>query len=582
MLLQLRIKNFAIVDSLEIDCSDGLSVFTGETGAGKSIVVEALRFLLGGRASLEMIRTGTSAAIVEGLFELPNGEYSSESDSDSAERQQVWVRRELPLKGPGRCFVGDQQISRNALQSLGEKLGDLCGQHQQQILLDPRRHTEFLDSVVGHDDQVEQVSEAWTRLSENLAAERELTAMLERRREQRELTRFQIEEIRAAGITPDEDERLRAEAIVLKNARRLAETAEQTLADLSESDDAITSRIATLLRNARKMAEIDARWNTVVEQLALTQESTEDLSRHLNDYRLHLDFDPARLEAAEARLSELYRLKSKYGESCVAVLQHLEQLENESQASGREEEHLTELVKQRAGLERTLSAHTAQLSKSRRAAVPVVETKLNDLLAGLGMPDARLKIKLTAHTDGGLSIVTDDGTSHIRQSGAESVRFTFEANPEEGFKSLDKIASGGELSRLLLAFKSIEIGRRNGGRKRPNGNGAKNGDPPGQLFIFDEIDAGIGGAVAYSVAKQIKTLAQHAQVFLITHLQQMAAAADTHYLISKHTTDGRARVKIERLESQARVREVARMLAGDEVTDSTLDVAAELVNSKKS
>ena len=163
------------------------------------------------------------------------------------------------------------------MQSLGEKLGDLCGQHQQQILLDPRRHTEFLDSVVGLDDDVEQVSEAWTRLSENITAERELTAMLERRREQRELTRFQIDEIRAAGITPDEDERLRAEAIVLKNARRLAETAEQTLADLSESDDAITSRIATMLRNARKMAEINASWNTVVEQLALTQESTEDL-----------------------------------------------------------------------------------------------------------------------------------------------------------------------------------------------------------------------------------------------------------------------------------------------------------------
>jgi DNA repair protein RecN (Recombination protein N) len=243
------------------------------------------------------------------------------------------------------------------------------------------------------------VSQAWARLSENIAAERELTAALERRREQRELTRFQIDEIRAAGMAPDEDEKLRADAVILKNARRLAETAEQTLAELSEADDAVASRTAALLRNARKMAEIDARWTTVVEQLTTAQEGAEDLSRYLNDYRLHLDFDPARLEAVESRLSELFRLKSKYGESCAAVLQHLEQLEKESQASGREEEHLAELVKQRAGLERNLAAHAAQLSKSRRDAVPVVEKKINALLAGLGMPDAELKIELAAFTD---------------------------------------------------------------------------------------------------------------------------------------------------------------------------------------
>lgn len=582
MLLKLRIKNFAIVDLMEIDCAGGLSVFTGETGAGKSIVVEALRFLLGGRASLEMIRTGTSAAVVEGLFELPNGEYTQEAEDESAENTPVWVRRELPLKGAGRCFVGDQQITRSALQALGEKLGDLCGQHQQQILLDPNRHTEFFDSVVGLDDQVELVAQAWTRLSENIAAERELTATVERRREQRELTRFQIDEIRAANLKPDEDEKLRAEAIVLKNARRLAETAEQALAELSESEETVASSIATLLRSARKMGEIDARWNAFAEQLTLMQESTEDLSRNLNDYRLHLDFDPTRLETVEARLSELFRLKSKYGESCEAVLQRLEQLEKESQASGREEEHLIELVRQRPGLERTLTAHAEQLSKARRAAVTSVDKTLNKLLAKLGMPDAALKIELTPFADGGLAVTADDATLHIRQSGAESVRFTFEANPDEGFKPLDKIASGGELSRLLLAFKSVEIEPSDGGRKRTNGNRHKNGEPPAPLFIFDEIDSGVGGSVAYAVAKQIKNLAQHAQVFLITHLQQMAAVADTHYLISKHTIDGRARVKIDRLEGQDRVREVARMVAGDEVTETTLEVAAEMVNGKKS
>jgi DNA repair protein RecN (Recombination protein N) len=582
MLHQLRIRNFAIVDRLEIDCADGLSVFTGETGAGKSIVVEAIRFLLGGRASLDMIRTGTTVAVVEGLFDLPQDVGAKQTDTKSNGDEPIWIRRELPLKGAGRCFIGDRQIPRNALQTLAEHLGDLCGQHQQQILLDPQRHTEFLDTVVGNGELVDKVADAWEKLSENIAATTELTAALEHRQEHRELLDFQIREIRAANIKPDEDEKLKAEALVLKNARRLAETAEQTLTELSEADNAIGPRIATLLRNARKMAEMDARWNTVVEQLALAQESTEELSRHLGDYRQQLDFDPARLDAVESRLSELFRLKAKYGESCAAILEHLAKLENEHHANGREDEHLATLSKQRVGLEQTLAAHAEQLTQTRREAVKGLETRLNVLVGKLGMPEAKIKIETRAFTDGGLDVATDDGPMHVRKTGAEFVRFTFEANPKEGFKPLDKIASGGELSRLLLAFKSIEISRRNPERKRGNGDKKRNGDHIAPLFVFDEVDSGIGGAVAYAVAKQIKTLAQNAQVFLITHLQQMAAAADSHYLIAKQTTDGRARVTVERLDDDARVRELARMVAGDEITASTLEVAAELANAKKS
>ena len=313
MLHRLRITNFAIVDSLDIECTDGLSVFTGETGAGKSVLVEAIRFLLGGRASVEMIRTGTDLTVVEGLFDWPKGFNIEDVAAAEEITSPVWVRRELPLKGAGRCFVGDRLITRTGLLSLSEHLADICGQHQQQVLLDPQRHIDLVDAAGALQPLVDQVKLTWSRLSDNLKTQAELAAATERRRAQRELTEFQIHEIQSAAITPDEDERLRSEVTILKNARRLAETAEQTLGELAESDNSIALRVGALLRDARRMAEIDSRWKSLVERLTLWQEGIDDAARFLADYRHHLDFDPGRLDQIEARLAELHRLKSKYG-----------------------------------------------------------------------------------------------------------------------------------------------------------------------------------------------------------------------------------------------------------------------------
>lgn len=568
MLHQLRIKDFAIVDSLDVRFDSGLTVFTGETGAGKSVLVESLRFLLGGRASAEMIRTGTEAAIVEGLFDWPKGLKIGDDTVDQVACNQVWLRRELPMKGAGRCFLNDRQITRAALAQIAEHLGDLCGQHQQQILLDAGRHTEFLDAIGGHEALVAKVRETFTRLTDNRQHQAELKAALERRREQRELTDFQIQEIRAAGVTPGEDDELRAEANVLKNARRLTEAAESTLMQLSEDDNAIVSRVATLLRDARKMAEIDSRWETVSEKLSLAQENLDELSRYVAEYRQQLEFDPGRLDQIEARLAELFRLKQKYGDSCAAILERLSQLEHERKADGREDERIAELQKEESELANLLARDAAELSQKRRRIMPKLEKRANELLGVLGMKNARLKVEWTAVYDGGLEIQTTGEAMRVREFGTESVRFTFEANPNEGFKPLDKIASGGELSRVLLAFKSLEIAGKNGGKG--------NGQPAPPLYVFDEIDSGIGGATAYAVAKQIKELAKRTQVFLITHLQQMAAPADHHFRIAKETVDKRARVQIQSLDHDARVRELARMVAGDNITDSTLEFAAEL------
>lgn len=567
MLHRLRITNFAIVDSLEIECAEGLAVFTGETGAGKSILVEAIRFLLGGRASVEMIRTGSDLTVVEGLFDWPHGLNLEDAAPAEEIASPVWVRRELPLKGSGRCFVGDRLITRSTLLSIGEHLADLCGQHQQQILLDPQRHIDLVDSAGGLHSLADQVKQAWSRLSENLKSQAELAAAIERRRAQRELTEFQISEIRTAAVAPDEDERLRAEVGILKNGRRLIESAEQSLGELSESEGSIASRIGTLLRDARKMSEIDARWKQLVERLTLWQEGIDDATRFLSDYRHQLEFDPGRLEQIETRLAELHRLKSKYGGTCTAVLDRLKELEDEHQSDDRDTGRVAELKNLQTELESSLSRVVADLTRERTQAGAMLERNVNAILGKLGMINARLRIEWESFTDGGHSLPGPNGTICVRAQGAETIRFLFEANPSEGFKPLDKIASGGELSRLILAFKSaVPSGHR--------GNGSK------KLFVFDEVDAGIGGSIAYAVAKQIKAISQRAQVFLISHLQQMAAVADTHYLIGKEVIDGRAHVGVRRLDGDARVREVARMVAGDQITDRTLQYAAELTKKK--
>ena len=567
MLHRLRITNFAIVDSLEIECADGLAVFTGETGAGKSILVEAIRFLLGGRASVEMIRTGSDLTVVEGLFDWPHGLNIEDVASADEITSPVWVRRELPLKGSGRCFVGDRLITRTSLLALGENLADLCGQHQQQILLDPARHIDLVDSAGGLQPLADQVKQAWSRLSENLKSQAELAAIIERRRAQRELTEFQINEIRSAAVAPDEDERLRAEVGILKNGRRLIESAEQSLGELSESEGSIASRIGTLLRDARKMSEIDARWKQLVERLTLWQDGIDDATRFLSDYRRQLDFDPGRLEQIETRLAELHRLKTKYGGTCAAILDRLKELDDEHQSDDRDTGRVAELKTLQADLESALLRLATELTRERTAAGAHLEKNVNAILGKLGMVNARLRIEWETFTDGGLKLQGTDAPICVRAQGAETIRFLFEANPSEGFKPLDKIASGGELSRLILAFKSAAP-------SAPRGNGSK------KLFVFDEVDSGIGGSIAYAVAKQIKAISQRAQVFLISHLQQMAAVADTHYLIGKEVVDGRAHVGVRRLEGDARVREVARMVAGDQITDRTLQYAAELTKKK--
>ncbi len=636
MLRTLRIRNFAIVESLDISFDDGLTVFTGETGAGKTILVEAIRFLTGGKAGTEMIRTTASEMHVEGEFDAPDG-------SDGS----IVLRREMNAQGITRAFLDEAQLSKTDLLQLGEQLADLCGQHQHQVLLDPERHVDWLDRSAGTSDLVESVKTAVAALSEIARTLSQTQERLARRKSEEELRRFQIGEIRAANIEADEEDRLKAEATVLKHSRRLAEAAEMALRLISDDDQSVETALGRIRREAETCESLDPHWADITAPLSIAIDSVADVTRALAAYRDSLTFDPHRADQIEARLSEIYRLKTKYGASCAAILARLVEFEAEESSDEALERTLAELHEKSVELASLLGDLAAELTQKRTRAAGALEKSINEVIAHLRMARASLRVELSPYSDGA-EVAHKGKTLRVHDNGAESVRFVFEANPAEGFKPLHKIASGGELSRLLLAFKAAVDGTGTAGRaatkatlglrdRHPlpageippkslkgakegvrgsstverrgavtahvSANGTGGGTPPLQshsrhreasrsesgttwrsrsfrpLYIFDEIDSGIGGQTAHAVAAQIKSLAQTSQVFLITHLQQLATVADVHFRITKKTKAGRAHVVVERLDGDEHVRELARMIAGDDVTERTLEFAAELASS---
>ncbi|HUU45138.1 MAG TPA: DNA repair protein RecN, partial [Acidobacteriota bacterium] len=316
-------------------------------------------------------------------------------------------------------------------------------------------------------------------------------------------------------------------------------------------------------RDADRLTAIDPRWTAIAGQLTGARDTVDDLVRSLTEYRQSLEFDPARADQIEARQAELFRLKQKYGGSCAAIHERLRELEAEQNSAGDREQRAARLTREDGEREKSLAAAARQLSAARQSTAVRLAKAVNGALAGLGMSGARVRVDVVARTDGGITVGSDDGPIHVHESGADEVQFTFEANPKEGFKPLHKIASGGELSRLLLAFKNAMPAR---GQSR--------------LYIFDEVDSGIGGRTAALVAERIAELARGSQVFLISHLQQMAAPADQHCLIEKRTVRQRARVTLRNLTGDERVQELARMVAGDEVTERTLEFASELAGGR--
>jgi DNA repair protein RecN (Recombination protein N) len=563
MLKELSIRNFAIIDDLQIQFESGLTVLSGETGAGKSIIIQAVNLLLGGRASAEMIRTGADSAEIEARFDpgrkSPAARTARDLGYDAAEG--LLVRRVISRAEGNRVYINGRLATLQILSALTENLASISGQHAHQGLLKEDQHLLILDRFAGLLPLREGVSALYHDLLPQLKKIAELKARRARQAELTELLEFQQREIAAAEIHPGEDRELEQERLRLKNAEMLYETVQRGIESLYSGSGSTLEQLTQVRRDLEKMARFDPGLLPPSEACAEIGFRVQDLVEALRAYLKTLDIDAGRLEAVEERLDRLNRLKRKYGGSLETVLEKLTQstadlaaIETIEAEIAAGEAHLRELHAR-------LETQAAALSQKRRDAARRFTTQVASELARLKMSGTEFGVDLalipkTPDSDPFLAA----GASALSESGMDRAAFTIAPNVGEALKPLASIASGGELSRVVLALKSILAATESVG-----------------TIVFDEVDAGIGGAVAEVVGHQLAELARHHQVICITHLPQIAKFGDHHFRISKRVAEGRTRTTITRLTPEGRTREIARMLGGEKITRVTLAHARELL-----
>jgi len=540
MLRELGITNVAVLEGVRVPFEPGLNLLTGETGAGKSILIDALQLVLGARSSLDLLRAGADEAVVEAGFDPPSDPEALrllEAEGVNLEPgEPLVVRRHLFRDGRSKAYVNGRLTAAATLRALGERLVDIHGQHPGQPLLDPRRHREFLDEYAGLTSTLQdyhQRFQAW----QALAQERDALSQAERDRAQRQdLLSFQINEIEQAGLAPGEEQTLVAEQAVLANHERLRVAAEYAYAVLEESDGAALGQLASALARVREAAALDPRLGEVRDGLETGMIQLQEAARGLRDHLGHAEFSPERLQAVEARLHAIGKLRRKYGADVAEVLEHLARARAEREALDRSDERLQELDGLAASSLRELGQRAREISANRTAAAKKLQEAVLAEIHELGMRHASFEVQVTP---GPVAPET------LGPEGIDRVEFLIAPNPGEPLKPLHRIASGGELSRVMLAIRAILA--------------AADRIP---TLIFDEVDAGIGGAMAEVVGRKLAAASRRHQVLCVTHLPQIACFADHHLAVSKRSHRDRTQTSVEPLATEARVEELARMLGG--------------------
>lgn len=567
MLSELRVENLAIIDKLGVVFAPGLNVLTGETGAGKSIIIDAVELVLGGRASADFVRAGSERATIEALFDItdlaPVRRELAELGLDDDDSQLV-LSREITRGGRSASRINGRPVTAAMLRRVTQHLVDLHGQHEHQSLLQPERHLELLDSFAGAEAlalrrRVAELHRAVRRVEDEL---RQLTGDAKDRARQLDLLQFQLNEIDAARLIPGEDVALHEERSRLAGAEKLFAACERAYASLRGGDEGgqgAVDAIGTALAELEEMARIDAAVGPTLEALRGILYQLDDLARDLGRYRDAIEFNPERLEEVLQRLDQIAGLKRKYGDSIEEILRYREEVAAGIERIIGSEEAAASLSAERDRLGVALGEAAAALSEARRTAARALEEGVAAELADLGMPRTVLKVAFGQEE-------ADDGFPcggrrlRIGPRGCDQVEFLLSPNPGEPLLPLAKIASGGELSRIMLALKTILAGA---------------DEVP--TVIFDEIDAGIGGRAAQAVAEKLARVAAARQVLCVTHLPQIAAMADAHYAISKHVAGERTHTRIMQLGEEERAEEVGRMLGGAEVTAKTREHAREML-----
>lgn len=546
MLVELTVENYAVVEKVRVRFHRGLNLLTGETGSGKSIVVDALGLLFGGRASAEMVRTGAARARIAGIFEVGGLKLPDGLESEDGE---IIIEREILANGKSRAFIGGRPVTASLLKELAALLGDIHGQHDQQQLFSPGAQRELLDAFAGSAALLARVRDLYARWREGSEELTELDRTAQEKLRQADLWSFQRNEIDAIAPLSGEDVQLENERRVLRNVVKLEETAGAAYGALHEDPESVSTQLRTVLKRLEELSRIDGSMDEILTALRPAAISIDDAAHALRHYLGKLEADPSRLEEVEARLAALEKLKRKYGSTLDEVLAFRDDAARQLAAVETSGERREAIRKEIAALSAEYQETAGKLSAMRKDAARRLGKKVEGELASLAMEKTRAEIRVSP--------------VEWSSDGSDRVDFLISPNVGEELKPLDKIASGGELSRVALALKTSAAP-------------AKAPETP-RTLVFDEVDAGVGGSAAEAVGRRLKKLSVTGQLLCVTHLPQIAGFADHHYYVEKQSERGRTVTTVEELDAQARTREIGRMLSGERVTAEALRHAERLM-----
>ena len=563
MLTQLAITDFAIIDSLSASFSKGLNILSGETGAGKSIIINAANLILGGRASPELIRTGAQKAVVEALFHLPLQSPLSGilKDMGIPFNGEVLIKRTISKQGKNRIWINGTLATLQMIAQLGPHLISVSGQNEHQLLLKPDNHLFILDDFGNLTKKRLLLNELYRDYHTLKEKTEKLRGHLKEEAERRELTQFQIQEIEEAKLFPGEDVELEAERSRLIHVEKLIDITFHSYQSLYEKDESVLSILSVMAKDMDKGITIDHRLEDFKKKLESAQAQLEDVALELRDFYSHLKIDPKRLEEVEERLQLIRRLKGKYGGSIESVISFKKELSQKEYQLTQKKEELQQCEAKIEEKGTHLLRLAVELSLKRKETAKEFEQKVEKELELLDMAGTRFAIKFLSTTLENDGISADTLDSFLTADGIDEVEFMISPNVGEELRPLAKIASGGELSRIMLALKTIL---------------ARSGLV--ETIVFDEIDAGIGGATAAVVGEKLRSLANYHQILGITHLPQIASCGETHFLVEKRVSKGRTRSVISLIDKEDRINEIARLLGGKTISEKTLDHAREMLS----
>ena len=564
MLLELSIKDFALIDDLKLQFGKGLNIMTGETGAGKSIIIDSVNFVLGERSSKDVIRTGTDKTEVTAVFEnvdTDDFKNARETYGLSTDDDVLILYRELNTSGRSICRINGNVVTTSVLKTIGNFLIDIHGQHQHQSLLNESYHIDLLDTfggsfISGLKDEVKTIYAKVQLVKQNLKS---ITGDETERERKLSLLDYQVKEIDAAKLKVGEEEELIKEQNILNNSEKLYSVLSSCYSSMYENGnqgEPIFDKLGSVISELRTISGIDEKINSIYKRIEDTYYTLEDTISDIREYRDKIDFDPNRIDEVENRLDLINRLKRKYGKTIKDVLEYRDSICREIEAIENSEETAQKLRKQLEVDMSNLKSKSNELSNARKKIAKKLESRITNELRFLGMDKSKFEISM--------DILKKDGQISYSEKGMDSVSFLISTNPGEPVKPLSKIASGGETSRIMLAIKIVFADT----DKIP-------------CLIFDEIDTGISGRAAQAVAEKLSEVSLNHQVICVTHLPQIASMADTHFYIEKSVSSGKTRTTVKKLDYKSEVNELARMLGSAKITDLTLRHAEEMINMAK-